>query len=303
MYMNKSPFLKTIIIFPGLLLFCFLACTAQSIPVFNKYAIKGLAEKSSVNNIYQDKNGFLWFSGLSGLYRFDGNGLTRYQHNPNDSNSLSHNYVTSFCEDPYGNFLVGTFGGGIDYFQKSNGGGFKKNSDNRLVEMEAGVFITIVKSNYGNVAWCGTVRGTVLKYDFTTKQYERVFSIAPVASQGNRLDIRAIAEIDSNKLIIASVKGLYYVDAASKKSYHVGELSPQLKTLDTTAAYSLMTDHKQQLWIGCKGRIFIVDRKNFSILYEINDATDKNLQSTVVTALVQLKDGQVLLGTNKGIYA
>ena len=78
---------------------------AQNLPSFKHYDIKGLAPKSVITSVYQDKEGFLWFGGLSGLYRYDGNILTRFQHNPEDSHSLPHNYILDFCEGNNGNLF------------------------------------------------------------------------------------------------------------------------------------------------------------------------------------------------------
>src|SRR4030095_16983289 len=93
----------------------------QNLPSFKHYDIKGLAPKSVISSIYQDKEGFLWFGGLSGLYRYDGNMLTRFQHNPNDSTSLPHNYVVDFCEDTAENLVCGSLGGGLFIMNKRTG--------------------------------------------------------------------------------------------------------------------------------------------------------------------------------------
>jgi len=52
---------------------------SQSLPSFSHYSIKGLPDKSIITSVYQDKEGFVWFGGLTGLYRYDGNILLRFQ--------------------------------------------------------------------------------------------------------------------------------------------------------------------------------------------------------------------------------
>src|SRR5689334_3593325 len=100
---------------PGLFL---MNASAQIPASFSAYNIKGLPPRSIVTSIYQDKEGFLWFGGMSGLYRYDGNQLVRYQYKPGDSTALPHNYILDFCEDATGNLVLGTLGGGLSVFDR-----------------------------------------------------------------------------------------------------------------------------------------------------------------------------------------
>lgn len=60
-----------------------------------------------VNRIIQDRKGMLWFATLSGLNRYDGYHFKRYLHNPNDSTSIPHNYISDLIEDKQGNIWLG----------------------------------------------------------------------------------------------------------------------------------------------------------------------------------------------------
>ncbi len=61
-----------------------------------------------------DRSGTLWVgTDTGGLNQFDPatGAFTRYQHDPNDPRSLSHNRVNSIYEDPPGTLWLGTYGG------------------------------------------------------------------------------------------------------------------------------------------------------------------------------------------------
>jgi len=73
----------------------------------------GLSQ-SNVTEILQDRHGFMWFATRDGLNRYDGNTFVVYRHNPNDSGSLSANYIWDLTEDRQGNLWIATDTGGVN---------------------------------------------------------------------------------------------------------------------------------------------------------------------------------------------
>ena len=61
----------------------------------------GLSQ-ANVECIFQDSQRFIWIGTFNGLNRYDGYEIRVYNHNPNDSLSLSHEHITSICEDKEG---------------------------------------------------------------------------------------------------------------------------------------------------------------------------------------------------------
>ena len=61
-----------------------------------------------INDMCQDKYGYMWIATDYGLNRYDGYNFKTYFHNSNDSTSLSSNIVTSLFQDSKGRFWVGT---------------------------------------------------------------------------------------------------------------------------------------------------------------------------------------------------
>ena len=68
--------------------------------------------------ILQDRLGFMWFATRDGLNRYDGYGFTVYKNAPEDSGSISNNFITGFAEDKNGDLWVATWGGGLDRFDR-----------------------------------------------------------------------------------------------------------------------------------------------------------------------------------------
>ena len=73
----------------------------------------------SVISIIQDSNGQIWLgTTMEGLFKYDGYEFTSYQNFPEDSTSLSSNYIDVIYEDRAGNLWVGTHNAGLCRFNK-----------------------------------------------------------------------------------------------------------------------------------------------------------------------------------------
>jgi len=88
----------------------------------------------SIKEIFQDHLGFLWFGTVNGLVKYNGYEFHTYKPVYGDSLSLVYGDITSIDEDSQGNIWIGTWGGGICYFER-NTGSFHSIKDN-LVQLE-----------------------------------------------------------------------------------------------------------------------------------------------------------------------
>ena len=66
---------------------------------------------STIEAIFQDKRGFIWFGTRDGLNRYDGYQMTVYRYDPRDSNSISDNYIRYIYEDRHNTLWIGTING------------------------------------------------------------------------------------------------------------------------------------------------------------------------------------------------
>lgn len=74
----------------------------------------GLSQMS-VNDILQDRHGFIWLATQDGLNRFDGHQFKIYQNIPDNHHSIPSNFVSSLFEDAQGRLWIAT-NGGLAYF-------------------------------------------------------------------------------------------------------------------------------------------------------------------------------------------
>jgi len=103
-----SSFHRQIFISCIFVAFC---CTNLNANTDKFYGLKEKLSNSHVNNIYQDKQGYIWVCTDNGLNVFDGSEFKTYYHRQNDTTSLVDNSVLTVLEDRKGNFWVGTTSG------------------------------------------------------------------------------------------------------------------------------------------------------------------------------------------------
>ncbi len=69
---------------------------------------------------FQDSRGFIWVATEYGLNRFDGLNFSNYRHVPNDSVSLTSDYVRTLFEDSRQNLLIGCINGLMVYNRETD---------------------------------------------------------------------------------------------------------------------------------------------------------------------------------------
>ena len=69
------------------------------------YSTNNELSSSLINQIFQDKRGFIWIATEYGLNRFDGLRFSNYKHISGDSTSIKNNYVRTLFEYTNASFM------------------------------------------------------------------------------------------------------------------------------------------------------------------------------------------------------
>ncbi|MGC4100742.1 ligand-binding sensor domain-containing protein [Ferruginibacter sp.] len=83
---------------------------AQQLPAkqynFTHYTTASGLISNQVNNVIQDKEGYIWITTTDGLQRFDGVRYKTFRHDPKDSTSIPYNIVSQMVLDKKGNLWL-----------------------------------------------------------------------------------------------------------------------------------------------------------------------------------------------------
>jgi signal transduction histidine kinase/ligand-binding sensor domain-containing protein len=213
---------------------------------------------STVNCILQDSYGFMWFGTEDGLNRYDGHDFTVYKHSPDDPHSLSRNRVWSLFEDSAGVLWVGTYGGGLNRFDRSTGQFARYDADDfQNVTDEPEEFRNVVwaiDEHPAGVLWIATYGGGLVKFDLDTETFT---SYAPDPADPDYWGhewITALLIDSSGMLWLGTGKeGLDRFDPTTGK-FTIYRRDPDDPTsLGHDWITEILQDRSGQIWIGTYG--------------------------------------------------
>lgn len=98
----------------------FMLCPFLKAQTRSFYSTENGLSSSLINQLLQDSKGFIWVATEYGLNRFDGLSFSNYTHDPNDSLSLTSNYVRTLFEDSRHHLLIGCINGLMEYNRETD---------------------------------------------------------------------------------------------------------------------------------------------------------------------------------------
>jgi ligand-binding sensor domain-containing protein/class 3 adenylate cyclase/HD superfamily phosphodiesterase len=179
--------------------------------------------------ILEGKDGDFWVGTDGGLCRvtFDENGtpsFKSYRNKPNDrANSLSNNTVLSLSEDDNGFIWIGTFGGGLNRFDKRTESFIHYTQKDGLPN---NVIYGILKDELGKL-WISTNRG-IASFDTEKKSFDRSFDESD-GLQSNEFNVGAHFKSESGELFFGGIKGF---NSFFPSNIRINQRPPQLILTD-----------------------------------------------------------------------
>lgn len=184
--------------------------TAQNTHLFT--TDNGLSN-SLINEIIQDKYGYIWIATEDGLNRFDGIKFKRY-----GTEDLSHSYVHSIYEDKDGTLWIGTLTGLLTYNREND-------TFNQIPIIYNGDTIEahisdIVEDSKGNIWVASTGRGLLICQDNIAHNCQEYVGIRDIEFTSSVIIENAIDKGGTsydNLWIVAHKNGVYCINLKTKE--------------------------------------------------------------------------------------
>lgn len=259
---------------------------------------EGLSQQT-VNTIFQDSKGFMWFGTQEGLNRYDGISFTTYKPELNNPDSISNPWVKSITEDQNGNLWIAT-SNGANKLNRENDKFTRYLADHEhtdLNDKEANVVLT---DRYNNV-WVGTRKG-LNKY---IPSEDRFIPYTFMTAEGSSVNVLSMVEDIAGILWIGTEKyGLLRFNSASEKLTFVDSHISDDRGNRRASIKSLYIDEEQVLWMGTQGfGLYTLDIKQPHTRGESPVLEQQVLlQQLNIYAIEKDQQGTLWLGTSEGLY-
>ena len=301
--------------------------------IFNNINIEQGISQSTIEDIFQDSEGYIWLGTNDGLNRYNGYEFKIYNYEEYQ-NSISHNGITDITEDKYGNIWVNTVSGvnkinkkteKISNYTEINGkikedstteiivtkdnnilvGTYeglniynaKEDSFDIILEQKDGILSSCIYSIdediNGNI-WIGTELGlNKLSKDFKVLE-----------TYTSESEIYNIFCDDENGFVWAGSdsSGLLKIDTKTKEVKQYINNIEDLNSLPANQVGAIIRDSKGNLWVGTTNGLARYNEKNDSFDVYKNKVYDKNsLVYNDVRSIIEDREGVLWVGTYSGI--
>ncbi|MFC5624229.1 two-component regulator propeller domain-containing protein [Algoriphagus winogradskyi] len=281
----------------------------------------------SINDLIQDKRGFVWIATQDGLNRFDGKEFKVYKYSEIDSTTIHGNYTNKIFEDTSGKIWIGTIGNGLSYYEPDQDrfhritlanstdkneiiSSLLNDQDGNLwvassisglhqlsnkTDKQSAFFknkpLTTLSLDKKNTLWIGSQNGEIFNIDPTNTNS---FDEAPeFLVQGQ---VKALYPTDQ-QLLVGSDFGLFIYDYAKKTAqfFNLAESS----SAPTRHVNSFLKENDSEVWVATGSGLYLFNWKTKSIRRKIlkDDNQKISLSNGTVQSLLRISDEQILVGT------
>jgi ligand-binding sensor domain-containing protein/DNA-binding CsgD family transcriptional regulator len=263
---------------------------AQRNVSLQQISVRDGLSQNTINCIFQDSRGFMWFGTQNGLNKYDGSSFSIFKHNVGDSTSISSDDVYCAFEDNKKDLWFGT-SAGLSKFNRHTNTFSNFDFDHNSKYSMRPVW-SIIGSARDKKLWIGASGG--------------LFSFDPGSKKITHFLINdSIQHANSALTICEDNNGLIWVGTSEGGLLQFDRGKSAFKFLDTgikngstahDAVNCILQDSDGFIWIGMENGVlsrYEVDKHSFIHL------TDFQKKYPIIK-LMESRDGQLWVGTDKG---
>jgi len=272
---------------------------------FSHIASEQGISNSTIEAIFQDSLGFIWFGTRDGLNRYDGNEIQVYRNDPADSTSLSDNFIRCIYEDRQHHLWVGTINGLNRFNREKNNFRRFKHRDHDPGSLSLN-YVTSIIEDRNNHLWIGTLGGGLNLFD-EKKETFRQYAIAPAPGPGSQN--KTNAENRVNALYTDRLGNLWVATQSCLNLFNTKDSSLIPYRNDQTITNPsgntitcIQEERSGNLWLGTEDDgVFLFDpvQKTF-IRFAHSDKNPSSLGNNMIKSLLVDKKGRLWVGCING---
>ena len=266
---------------------------------FNNITTNDGLSQGSIDDIFQDSEGYMWFATNDGLNRYDGNEFKVLKGDNNDIATIWPGLVSDIEEDKMGYLWVGTSGGLARVDKKTlKAKRFITNKNDEKGISHSNIW-DVFKDSKGDM-WVATEDG-INKFDYSTEKFTKYTVDNKSLDNHKKIKASCIEEDSDGVIIIGTKNGLRAVNQKiGKLEFYMGD---GIDLVNGKSIIDTFKDSKENIWISAKtGELYKITKNTKKIEFKFNIAEDLNDENTYVKVINEDLEGNMWLGSNRGLY-
>lgn len=269
---------------------------------FSAIDLKSGLSQATVLDIWQDRQGFMWFATQDGLNRFDGYDFVVYRRKQNDLSSLSDNYVNNIFEDSQGYLWLTTRNGLNRYDPATDSFKHFYYDTNEPGSLSASWTFGTSEDGQGNI-WVGTYESGLNVLNPKTGEFKHYFHIDTDPRSLSDNGIYDIAYTSNGELWVATRNGgLNRFDPASESFTRFVAEPDNPHALSHNKVYRIFEHSDGTLYFATRGgglNRFDSQTEQFT-QYRYLRGDPQSISGDQVWSIAEEQDGNLLVGTFTG---
>ncbi len=249
----------------------------------------GLSQ-SVVNDVIQDRSGYIWLATEDGLNRFDSYEFKTFRHDHRNNNSLHENWVTSLVEEPGYGLWVGTVSG-LSFYDPVD----QSFTDHSSFNADLRTNIPSILVDDHAVVWVATDNGLF----YVDRKINQVVPF--LSSAGKALDDEITHLAESSKYIYAATSNcIYQIDKKDNRLINLCDI----QTLKILHDYVLTVIKVQGefLWVGTSKGLFRYNIQSNILTKYVNQPIDpSSISDNTINDLLLDNNASLWIATPKGL--
>ncbi len=272
--------------------------------IFTRIGINQGLATGNVNDIIQDSLGFIWLATESGLCRYDGYKFVLFQHQTNDTSSISYNHVFSLLEGENGIIWVGTLGGGLNKFDSKTEKFLRYTHDEFDTNSISNNNVYKVFEDSENTIWISTLGGGLNKFD---KEFGKFKNFKHSQTDPTSISSNMVSDIyedNKGRLWLGTYdKGLNLFNKKDGSFRHFVNDKDDIFSINNNQVMDILQYSDDELLIATFGggvNLFNTKRRTF-----LNESNSKDFKFDIDHKNVRklFNDGQnIWIGTYNGLF-
>lgn len=304
-------------------------CSLHYLPVYSQtpsyyhYSSSDGLASSTVYEIIQDRNGFIWFATSNGISKFDGKHFTTFRTN----DGLNSNSIISLAEGNKGELYIGNYEKGINVLRNGRIENYCNTIDGKSFATSYLLLATSGKNeqklyayrNWGEISIMHE-KISARRSDYRIRTNQHIIKLEKLLNgEIIALTTSGLFNFKNEVLSRLHISGLpdtsvYCLTKGNDGTYFIGtrQMIYQIKNNHITERYdinltgnndvmAILRDKKDNTWFSIMNRGFYLIPKGSDQIIDIGSKMD--LQNTLVNNYLEDNEGNIWISTfGKGVY-